>query len=412
MAKQLSKSAKRFLSIIFHIAVLCFMVIAYDAGKVVVQRLAGIKKASDGDLTANAMSKEEKVELSKEIDKELGKLVAKNEAGYVFRTDIPFPRQLKVVVTEITRFKDANMAKLEGEGSQPTKITSRSEEVLTYELSGNALRLTQIQDLTQRDPFKGEVVANPNPEAAGKETAAVVPEESIRMVGPRVGKSVEFRLAGKTWKTLPNNDFKTLAWGKDLESQVESTLASTGLRPRASLFGNKPLPIGHTINLKDGNIDRVFAGVSKGKLDMVFRAVEGVYAHPCAVFDVKGSIEIPSEKEVMNRTRVGEETIESGQIWFSLLYPVVLREEYKKIVSYQVREDGKLVERFQGRAETYVHKDWKVVAAPPKGNGVPPAAPAKTGNPVKPATDSPKEIVRGNGGELPKGFTKRTKDDK
>ena len=368
MARKMKRSTSRFLSVLFHLVVLVCMVLLYDAGKGLATKLGFIegaaKKASEASFV-DFMEKEE--QLSTEIDPALAKYIDKNGDGYVLRTDGPFPRHLKAIATEVTKFKDVRMAKRVGDQSVNTKLSSRMENVMEYEIAGGAVRFIKRQDLNQREKSPAERVERLKVIADAKEKGIESPADPDRIVGDLVGKAVQFSYQGGVWKAKPTGEFKTMAWGKSLEEDVAEILVNNGLRPKRSWFGKSRIPIGHKLKLAGSSLGIVFEDVAKGKLDMEFVAVEGVHGHPCAVFDVSGAIELEETIDDEGRNKAGEETVESGRIWFSLLYPVMLRAELEKIVSYETREGGKLVEQFQGKASSHTHIDWKAVTAKPKG---------------------------------------------
>ncbi|QTN34085.1 hypothetical protein HZ994_17755 [Akkermansiaceae bacterium] len=362
----MKKPQKQLLSVMFHLAVLCGMVVTYDAGKALAQKLGWIKsghKAAEGT-AIDFMDKEP--QLSTEIDPALEKLVAKKDGTFLFRTDIPFPPHLRVISTDVTKFHDVNIAKRVADGSQRTRESLRIEEVMEYEMAGKSVRFTQRQMLSQRKPTAAERLERLKAIEAAVKKGAEPPADPFSTVGELVGKAVQFKTDGKAWAVMPTKEFKTMAWGKGLEKQVGDMLVANGLMRKARWFGDKPLPIGHKLTLSGDSLDLVLTGGRSGSLDMELKGMEGVHGHPCAVFEVSGAVKLDEDTDDQGRTTSGEETIESGRIWFSLLYPVVLRGEMAMIVSYDTREKGKLVEQLQGKAEKSFHRKWGAVtkAAP------------------------------------------------
>lgn len=367
MAKKLKKGTKQFLSLLFHLLVLTCMVLLYDAGKGLVTKFGLFGAKAEKTVDASALDfMESEEELSAEIDPALAKGIAKNDEGYLLRTDIPYPPHLKVIVTDITKFKKVRTAKRVGDETVKAEISSRMEEVMEYQMAGGAVRFTKKQDLSQRQPTAAERVEKLKAIADAEKNGQKPPPDPDRVVGDLVGKIVQFNHKGNTWEAVPTGEFKTMAWGKSLEDEVGEILVANGLLPKRRWFGNSRIPIGHKLKLSGSSLGIVFDNAAKGNLEMEFTGVGGVHGHPCAVFDVSGSIELKEEQDAEGRTRSGEETIESGKVWFSLLYPVVLRKEMDLIVSYDTREKGKLVAQFQGKAWTHTHADWKAVTSKPK----------------------------------------------
>ncbi len=362
----MSKSAKQVLSVLFHLVVLGCMVLLYDAGTIIAKKVGWMERADsvgESDMM-DFMDREER--LGTKIDPALMKSVKKSSDGYLFRTDLPFPPHLKVIATDITRFREVKMARRVADGSERMTLTARLEKVTEYEIAGKSVRYTMVKDENRRKTSKAEMMdklkARKEAEKSGKRTA----EDKDLIIGKLVGKAIQFKYKDGGWKALPTKEFRTMAWGKEEEPEVGKTLVENGLRPKPRWFGSKPLPIGHKIRLAEGSLGLVYENAAKGGLDLVFKAVEGVHGHPCAVFEVSGSIELKPETDAQGRAITGEETVESGKVWFSLLYPVVMRSELEMVVSYDTREKGKLVEQFQGKAQSHLHRDWKAVVKTPK----------------------------------------------
>ncbi len=364
MAGTLNKSTKQILSVLFHLAVLGCMVLIYDAGKAMAVKLGIIemaeKKAGEGDSSLVNFMEEEEV-LDTTVDPSLAKLISKNEEGYLFRSDIPFPPHLKVIVTEVTKFKKVRIAKRVGAQTSQMELSSRSDKVMEYEMAGKAVRFTKVKEVNERKLPDWERLDRLKAIAEAEKNGTEPPEARDRVVDPLQGKAVQFNYKGKAWKAIPTKEFKTMAWGRGLEDEVENILMVNGLKPKPRWFGSKRIPIGHKVRLSGPSLDLFFVTAAKGHLDMEFKAVEGVHGHPCAVFEVTGATELKPGTDDEGRATSGEETIEKGRIWFSLLYPVVLRADLDMIVSYDTREKGKLVGQFQGKSTLRVHSDWKAV---------------------------------------------------
>ncbi len=366
MAGTLNKSTKQILSFLFHLAVLGGMVLLYDAGKAVAVKLGFIEmveKKADGEGSSLVNFMEEEKPLETAIDPALAKLVSKNKEGYLFRADIPFPPHLKVIVTEVTKLKKVRMAQRIGKETARTELTTRDDKVMEYEMAGKAVRFTKAKQVSERKLSDLERLQRLEAIAKAKEDGSEPPETRDRKIDPLEGKAVQFNYDGKAWKAIPTKEFKTMAWGRGEEDRVAETLISNGLQPKPRWFGSKRIPLGHKVRLSGSSLDIVFEDVAKGHLDMEFKAVEGVHGHPCAAFDVTGSVELKPGTDDQGRATSGEATIEKGRIWFSLLYPVVLRMDLDRIVSYETRDKGQLIAQIQGKTSERIHSDWNAVTA-------------------------------------------------
>jgi hypothetical protein len=155
----MKKSQKQLLSVLFHMAVLGCMVLAYDTGKAIAQRFGWIEgpgKVIEG-MEIDLMAQEEK--LSVETDPALAKLVARDGDAFLFRRDIPFPPHLKVVSTRVTRFDKVRMAGKSDFGEGSLVLSIRNDEVMEYEMAGKAVRFTMKEMVSEKIPSPAERIA-------------------------------------------------------------------------------------------------------------------------------------------------------------------------------------------------------------------------------------------------------------
>ena len=61
-----------------------------------------------------------------------------------------------------------------------------------------------------------------------------------------------------------------------------------------------------------------------------------------------------------------EVTIESGEIWLSLVYPIILKEKLKTIQTFGPADGGSVVGRAQGSVDTLVVRKWKSLKSLPE----------------------------------------------
>jgi hypothetical protein len=357
----MKKSQKQLLSVLFHLAVLGCMVLAYDAGKALAVKIGwieGSEKATEG---MDLMAQEEN--LSVEIEPTLAKLVAREGEAFLFRRDIPFPPHLKVVSTKVTKFDKVRMAGKSDFGEGSMELSLRNDEVMEYEMAGRAVRFTMKENVSERIPTPAERIARLKEIEEAVKRKEKPPERRERTVDDLVGKVVQFNYDGIAWKAIPTKEFKTMAWGKGLEEKVAATLIENGLRPRPRWFGAGPMKVGDVTKLSGKSLDLMFDGVKGGSVAMTLKGVEGVHGHPCAIFEVSGSFLMEQSENAQGQMTTGEATIDKGRIWCSLLYPVVLRGDLDLIVSLQTKEGAKLVNQMQGAMNEVFHHDWKAVTA-------------------------------------------------
>ncbi|MGJ8644568.1 MAG: hypothetical protein ACSHX9_14250 [Luteolibacter sp.] len=356
MAGKIGKSGKQILSVLFHLAVLGGMVVTYDLGMGLARKLGWL---DDGGVTqkieVDIMAMEEK--LSTDIDPELEKLVDVTVDGYLFRRDIPFPPHIKVITTQVTKLKKVRFVGKSQFGEDSMVISTRSGEVMEYEMAGRNARFTMRENATERQISPTEQLAKLKAIAEAEKAGEPPPADNDRIVNRLVGKAVQFSYDGIAWKVQPSKEFSTMAWGKDLEGKVTSQLQANGLLARARWFGKDRMSSGSETNLSGKSMDLVFDEGEQGKLKMVFKGMEGVHGHPCGVFEVKGSL-VYEKTDAEGNVVKGEETVERGKVWCSLLYPMVLRIDLDRVISVKTREKGKLIGRHQGDASLNLQREW------------------------------------------------------
>lgn len=362
----MNKPQKQLLSVLFHLAVLGSMVLAYDTGKAFAQKIGligGKEKGVEG-VEIDLMAKEDK--LNGHIDPELAKLVSRDGEAFLFRRDLPFPPHLKVVSTRVTKFNKVRMAGKSDFGQGSMIISIRNDDVMEYEMAGGAVRFTMKDNASERVLTAAERMARLKTIEEAVKRNEQPPEARDRIVSDLVGKAAQFNFSGGAWKAIPTKEFKTMAWGKGLEAEVAGKLVENGLQPRPRWFGTGPMKVGDVTKLSSKNLELVFDGVSAGNVEMTLKGMEGVHGHPCAVFEVSGSFTMAETINAESQKTTGEATIDKGRIWCSLLHPIVLRGDLDLIVSIQTKDGAKLVNQIQGSMNESFHHDWKAVTAKPK----------------------------------------------
>lgn len=357
-AGKIGNSSKKFLSILFHLAVLGGMVVTYDLSKGLAAKLGWIKGSPEETAEVDILEEEE--DLSTDVDSGLEKLVDVSAEGYLFRRDIPFPPHIKVITTEVTKLKNVRSAGKSQFGEGSMVLSTRADKVMEYEMAGRAARFTMKENKTEKlispseKPEKPQIIG----EAKKKSDGPALDKDKI--VDRLVGKTVQFNYAAKSWKVQPSKEDLTVAWGKRLENQVTSQLQANGLLTRPRWFGKSRMSLGSETKLSGKSMDLVFDDGEQGKLKMVFKGMEGVHGHPCGVFEVEGSRTFEKTDAEGNVVK-GQEAVRGGKIWCSLLYPIVLRMDLDLIISHETRAKGKLIGQQRGDASITLHREWKPV---------------------------------------------------
>lgn len=275
-------------------------------------------------------------------DPELQKLVDETPEGFVFRKDLPLPAKIEVRTTRIHelsgRFFEAsaiasNVQMLKGTQTTVTKL----------ERAGSQVRYTLEQS----------TFAEPVIEGAEKDKPPVV-----RQLAPP-SKPQVFDKSGATWKSEDSGSFRAAALSRQLGPVFESLLVENALAPRALWFGKRRFKIGDTLAVSAASLPMLVTGDAKGSLNLTFESVEAVKGHPCGVFAVTGHFSRKQFADFEGNFSDEEVAIQSGKLWLSLIYPLILREETDTIQSTKSGGGGGLAARGQGSVKVSVIREWK-----------------------------------------------------
>jgi hypothetical protein len=77
-----------------------------------------------------------------------------------------------------------------------------------------------------------------------------------------------------------------------------------------------------------------------GRVVLVFDGEEPVGGHPCGVFTLDGAYAVKDRTGFHGRREDAEITIGKGKVWASLVYPVLLREEYETVQTITCDQGG------------------------------------------------------------------------
>lgn len=275
-------------------------------------------------------------------DPALQKLVDETPEGFVFRKDLPFPGKIEV---RTTRRHELAVRVFEASAIEShAKVVKGTQTTVTkLERAGSQVRYTLEQS----------TFAEPVIEGADKSKQPVV-KQLAPPSRPRV-----FGKSGTTWKADDTEGFRAAALSKQLGPVFDSLLVENALAPRTLWFGKHRFKIGDTLAVSGESLPMLVTGNAKGSLDLTFQAVEAVKGHPCAVFAVKGEFSRKQFTDFEGDFSDEEVNIQSGKLWVSLIYPIILREETDTIQSTKSGGGGGLAARSQGSVKVSVIREWK-----------------------------------------------------
>lgn len=279
---------------------------------------------------------------SGQSDSALQKLVNQTPEGFVFRKDLPFPDKIEVKTTrrdELSgRFFEASAISSNARAIKGTLTT-----VTKHERAGSQVRYTLEQS----------TFAEPVMEGADKSKQPAV-KELARPSKPQV-----FRESGGTWKADDSGNFQAAFLSKQLSPVFDSLLTENTLAPRTLWFGKHRFKIGDKLKVSAESLPMLLTGNVKGSLELTFESVEPVKGHPCGVFAVTGNYSRKQRIDFQGESNDEDVSIQSGKLWLSLIYPLILREEIDTIQSTKSGGGGGLSARGQGSVKVSVIREWK-----------------------------------------------------
>lgn len=293
-----------------------------------------------------------------EIDPSLRVLIDADERGYLFRRDIPFAKDVRVTQTTKTKFVSGRMSRRSALGNENQDLKGMARRtVVSFDRSGGRTSISL-------DSIDAGALVAVEGEATQAEPVKILPYGGDPTMA---GLKQSLRWDGKRWvldRVSGPRDFKAAYWGDNLEPVASELLPRVGIVPRSLWFsGNQRVKLGETITLKGRDAALAMGQQGTGTVVMRLEKVEAVRGHPCAVFSITGNFQLKQSGRVDGNTESGEMEIEEGKIWMSLLQPLVLREEWKSIVTVSEDAGGATGLKVQGESETVVDREWKDTSA-------------------------------------------------
>lgn len=254
------------------------------------------------------------------VDPALDVLVERSEEGVRFRRDMPFPASLKGKLSITTKYHGVRVVSVSELGKSVEQLDQKFETEIGFEkqlgsfevsLSKAGRRIFEEDDEEEQAPL------------------APTPENGLE------NRATRFVLTDRGWKTARREgtpDFKAMVWADALVSTVPQLMVETGAHPRVQWFSSSRYwRLGERVVLTGNAIKMLHPYDVSGRVVLVFEGEEVVDGHPCGVFSVDGDLAVSGKIELEGTRADSEVSIKSGKIWASLLYPVILREEYDSI---------------------------------------------------------------------------------
>ncbi len=308
-----------------------------------------IRKAADKVKSKVSDTLEEHLgELNDEQNKSpLYALVDQTEQGYVFRKDLEFPTDLRVVTTykrqiagRIIRETELgkNIENVNGEEWTIAEFDRKGSSVL-YSLKESSfeLRMPEHEDEKESEPARA---MNPLRQA------------------PPLTEPMIFVLNENGWKGQAKGNFKKMALSQDLSPVFGDMLVENAVMARPLWFAKRRIKVGDEFTISGAALPMLVAGKATGSLTLKLEGIEEVKGQPCGRFSVKGQFSRSNFPNLEGRLLDEEVSIQSGELWLSLIFPVILKEKIQTIQSFKPSEAGSTIGRGQGTIDTMVVREW------------------------------------------------------
>jgi hypothetical protein len=288
-----------------------------------------------------------------EVEPVLASQVDNAAEGVRFRRDLDFPSSLEVRVTERRTFKNTRMISMSVLGSEAVTYNGTRETVGVFNLSENRVVLSIEKAGEVLELKKAE-----NESAQSKSTSESVTSADKGIAGTRV----EFVKGATGWQIPASKgpvEFNNMLVEQNLLPSLPEVLVGQGVLPRTQWFSSTRRWIGGDKFVIEGEtMALLFPGKSSGKVTLTYEAAEALKGHPCGRFAVQGDVSLKGDVSLGGESSDSEITINSGKIWCSLIYPLVLREEYETVQTL-VQGKGKGPKfRVQGTIHQVVARQW------------------------------------------------------
>ncbi len=278
-------------------------------------------------------------------DPALQKLVDQTPEGVIFRKDLPFPDSVEVRTNRRAEVSGRFSEKSEL-GSKVNLLKGTVTTVTKVTRKGNNVSYTLLESVFTEPATKG---------AEGSEKPVV------RQLEPP-SAPFDFVKSGSTWKSAVPTDFRVASRAQMIGPHFDQLLVEYALAPRALWFGKKRYKVGDQLEVSQEFLPMLVTGNSKGQLKLTLESFNAVSGHPCGVFAVSGDFSRKQFADFDGSLSNDEVTVESGKLWLSQLYPLILKEELDVILTSNSGGQGGLSSSGRSSAKVSVTREWQAVA--------------------------------------------------
>lgn len=295
------------------------------------------------------------VEPGGEVEPVMASQVDNAAEGVRFRRDLGFPASLKVRVTERRTFENVRMISTSELGNEVVTYSGTREIVGVFEHSNQRVVLSiekagEVMDINK---------------AKNEESKTEVKNDPISSADPGLaGTRIEFVKESGGWRppeTKGPVKFNSMIIEQNLQPSLPEVLVGQGVLARTQWFSSTRRWIGGDKFVLEGeSMALLFPGKSSGKVTLTYEAAEALEGHPCGRFSIHGDVSLKGGVGLDGESSDSEITINSGKVWCSLVYPLVLREEYETVQT-QVQGKGRGPRlRVQGVIRQVTARQWNL----------------------------------------------------
>jgi hypothetical protein len=280
---------------------------------------------------------------------ELQALVDLNEQGYLFRRDQAFPEHLTVRQQTSVEISKGRLFGRSALGNQTEAIEGTWEDTVNIERNGSKVT---IKIETTR--FVKPIIEGENGQPAVPAVGDGEPHQSLAGVG------ATFLKLDKGWQLVgEQSDFRVMAWAQQIRDRLDDYLPGTGVIPNSPWFGPKRILPGVKVELRGPETALILGAGASGHLQLTFDRVENIGGHPCGVFQWSGEFTVANQVNLAGENENLEMSVSKGQIWCSLIHPLLLRTESEGVMTIERRTPGGgLTTRIQGSVKKRQSRTW------------------------------------------------------
>lgn len=282
-----------------------------------------------------------------DVREDLARQVRRSSEGLVFRRDLRFPSRLEGRIAVTRRLENVRVTETSALGRQDRTVSQRTISEIDFAKASGRFSFTALR--------LGHPVATGDDDS---EAPAVEPKR-------REGRTLEFVLHSDRWEARRSSgdpDLATRIWADTLGPEVPRLLVHCGAYPRTQWFSSsRNWQPGDRLTLTGRTVNLLNPFDASGRLELVFEGEEAVGGHPCGVFSVTGDMTVRGETDFEGRQTDSDISISEGKIWASLLYPILLREEYRSVRTTTIgdRDSGAPETHSQGRVDLTISRVWQ-----------------------------------------------------